>query len=913
MRRILTSILDFQLRHPVVVLIAALCLAALSVRYTYRDLGFLTSPKDLNYADNHLLKLSREIRDFEGYDTFVVVIENRDEDRSLAFLHALVPHLEADRKHFSQLFYRVNPESFKPWALLYLKPTDLAELEKNLREHAALIREMAASQDLVGVLGAINHEMASAMVGDLFTGFLEDKADTAKKPVDLGFVIRVLTQMHQALNGDPGYVSPMDSLIAAGSSSPSWSDTSKAGYFWTRDKHFLLLFVTPKATDAGFSNKLDALKRLRTAISDTRGAGFPDIQVGVTGQEALNQDEMGTALQDIRLATGLSLGALALLLIVFWRGIRRPILEMVELIVALCWTFGLTTLFIGHLNILSVTFAPMLLGLGIDYGIHWLARYVEEVQQLGQSREAAMRATMIRLGPSIVLAGLSASASFFPLMLTGFRGLVELGKITSMGMIMTTVTTLCLLPSLLMLFDKAAPARPKHPAPERSDILFRLGTLGARIILGLSALAFVGSLWGMNRVSFDLNMLHLQSKGAESVIWEHKLLAESDRSSTYGAILARTMEELTQKTRLLQSLSTVSEVQSVLSMMPEDQEEKIASLKELEPLIGLPEPAGAAQNPIDMSRLNDVLGRIHFKMLDSRAADWGAAKPLVEQMRQVRTLIEGLRNQFQSMDPGQLERRLEGFSERFLSDLQDKFAMLRMNLQVKPMRPEDLPLALRQRYISGDGRYLMRIFPSGDIWEPAFLARFVQDLQTVDPNAIGDPVTLEAFTKAYRNACIQAAIYAIIFIALLLLVTFKNFFHAFLVMTPLIAGTVWTIGLMVLFGVDFNLANSLFLPLIVGAGVEYGIIIVQRQQQDGFFGDKTALPASTTKGVILAGLTTTVGFCSLGIAHHQGIASLGILATIGSLSILLAAVIFLPALIQSLRLMLKGNFLEKRP
>ena len=127
-------------------------------------------------------------------------------------------------------------------------------------------------------------------------------------------------------------------------------------------------------------------------------------------------------------------------------------------------------------------------------------------------------------------------------------------------------------------------------------------------------------------------------------------------------------------------------------------------------------------------------------------------------------------------------------------------------------------------------------------------------------------------------------------------------------MAPLIMGTAWTLGLMEIFGVDFNLANSLFLPLIVGAGVEYGIIIMQRRQQEGIFQEKTTLPMSTAKGVILAGLTTTVGFCSLTIAHHQGIASLGMLATIGSLCILVAAVVFLPALMQIMRGRLNKRF-----
>ncbi len=905
MRRILTKIVDLQLRHPVATLLTALLLTALSLWYTFGNLDFQTGQKDLIYPDNRLVKLSQAVSSFDEYDTFVVVIENRDVSRSLSFLHALVPLLEHDKKHYRQIFYRVDPALFKPWALLYMKRKDLVRLGQDFREHKALLRDLATSPDLATVLSETNHEMASSMVGELFTGFLDETSGEEKKPMDLTFVVQLLTQMQHGLDNDKPFVSPWKSLFTG----ESWNDNSDEGYFWTKGKHFLLLFVSPKATDSGFSDTLHSLERLRETIARVRSA-FPGIRAGVTGQEALNQDEMGTALHDISLATVLSLAGLAVLLTIFWRGFRRPLLELAELSVALSWTFGLTTLFIGHLNILSIIFTPLLLGLGIDYGIHWLARYQEEIQQMGQTKEEAVRATMLRLGPGLLLAGLTGAVSFFPLVLTGFKGLVELGEITSMGMVMTTVTTLCLLPALIVIFDKAAPAA-APAAARRPRILFRLDTGGAAVILVTAGVAFAFSLWGARHVGFDLNMLHLQSREAESVIWEHKLLEGSNRSSAYGSMLARSPEEIRKKTASLEALPTVSEVQSVLSMLPEHQEDKIRLLQEMKPIITGTGPFRIGDTPINIAELDNILGRIRFKMLDSKASEWGAAKPLATQMRQVRDLIDGLRKRFRSMDAARLAGSLKTFDSTFMKDLQDKLETLLMNVNAGPMQAKDLPLSLRLRYISRDGRYLMRIFPSGDIWQPAFLNRFVHDLQSVDPNAVGDPVTLDIFTRAFRNGCIKAAVYAVIFIALLLLFTFRNVSQAFLVMTPLIVGTAWTLGLMALFGIDFNLANSLFLPLIVGAGVEYGIIILQRNWQEGFTEEKTGIPMSTAKGVILAGLTTTVGFGSLTISQHRGISSLGLLATIGSLSILTAAVIFLPALMQAVRVYLNRLFLKK--
>ncbi len=891
MQKIFTKILDFQLNHPVATLVTALLLTLVSILYTVRNLDFQTGQMDLIYPDNPLVKLSDEIKTTIDYDTFIVVIENRNTSRSLSFLHALAPILNKDTKHYSRVFYRINPAQFKPWSLLYLDRKGLLKLRQNLYEHETLIRTLAASPGLTTLFDGINREIASSMMGELFTGFLDQPAaqDNKKASMDLTFVIRMLTEIKQHLDNDKPYVSPWKSVFTQ----DAWNENSQdTGYFWTKGKRYLLLFVTPKSTDSSFSDKLDALKRLRANISQLQKTSYRDIQAGVTGQEALNQDEMSTAFRDISIATVISLMGLAALLIVFWRGIRYPLLEITELIVALSWTFGLTTFFIGHLNILSITFAPLLLGLGIDYGIHWLARYQEEKQQMGLSRQEALRATMLRLGPSILLAGLTAAFSFFPLILTGFKGLVELGEIASMGMVMTTVSTLCLLPSLITLFD---PRRPASAASidRRPKSLFRITNRAAVPILLVCVLGFGFSLERAGRITFDLNMLHLQSKGAESVTWEHKLLHGSDQSSMYGVVLADSLENIRKKTDALTALSTVSDVQSVLSMLPENQKEKMKILQKMTPL--LDETAMNAQDdPVNIADLNAVLGRIRFKMTDTKEV----SKHLAAQMGEVRDLIDGLQERFRTLSNAHLTRSLGTLQDQFNKDLQDKLETLRLNVNAQPMQPGDLPLSLRERYILPDGRYMIRIFPSGDIWDPTVLSRFVADLRSVDSKAIGDPVTLDIFTRAFRDGCIKAAVFAVVFIIGLLLLTFRNLYQAFLVMTPLIMGTVWTLGLMDIFGVGFNLANSLFLPLIVGAGVEYGIIILQRRRQDGVSKDGTAIPLSTAKGVILAGLTTAVGFGSLTIAHHQGIASLGLLAMIGSLSILIAAVIFLPALMQ---------------
>lgn len=890
-QRVLNGVCAAQMRHPALILFLALCLAALSIFYAVRNLEFQTGQTDLISKNERLIRLSKEIKPFDQLDTFIVAIENHDQARSLKFLNTLVPLLEADRDNYVQVFSRVDPGRFKSWALLYLDTKDLSALQENLRAHRSFLKNFTDSPGLVNLLREIDREMASAMIEEVFTGFLdEEKTDRGESPLNFDLLLGLIGNMKAWLDGDTSRADPWSTFFIPKSA----GNASEEGYFWTENKRYLLVFVTPKNREGTFSDALQALGTLRGVVSSLK-SDFPDVNAGVTGMEALNADEMGVAFKDMSLATAISLLGLALLLFFSWRGVRRPIMGLTGIVIPLSWTFGLTTLFIGHLNLLSITFAPLLLGLGIDYDIHWFARYQEEEQLNHGPQKEVLRKIMLKLGPSIVLAGFTAALSFFPLVLTGFKGLMELGVITSMGMALSTVNTICVVPAMITVFDRYAPG---EPLPSFSWGSLRFGRARAFGILIFAGVALALSLRGTAGVAFDLNILHLQSKKSESVVWEKKLLEDSQRSSMYGAILAKSLEDVDEKMRTLRSLPTVSEVLSIKSMLPDHQEEKIRILREMGPLIEGIEQLATPEGSVNVQDLKGVLEKIRSKMSAALQAETGSAR---SQIMEVRDLIDQLREYFSRMEVSSFRDRLREFEKSLIADLNEKLDIFRSNVNAIPMKVSDLPGPLLQRYVSGDNRYLLRVFPSVDIWNPDSLGSFVHDLRSVDPDAIGDPVTLYIFTKSFRDASIKAAVYAALFIFIVLWLTFRNLLSAVVVITPLFVGTAWTVGLMRLFDVNFNLANSIFLPLVVGAGVEYGIIIMHRWLQQRSDGDgDVALPLSTVKGVILAGLTTTIGFGSLTISSHQGIFSLGFLAMVGSLCILSASILFLPALLQVL-------------
>jgi len=322
-------------------------------------------------------------------------------------------------------------------------------------------------------------------------------------------------------------------------------------------------------------------------------------------------------------------------------------------------------------------------------------------------------------------------------------------------------------------------------------------------------------------------------------------------------------------------------------------------IRELRPLTQV----NISAAPISVSAaedLADILGRIKFKMSQAqkdlgKSEDDGARK----QLQDVNLLLSQILPLLDPVQHPQVSSRLSALEKQFCVDLTEKWHLLKANLDADLPGIANLPSPVRQRFVSPTGIFIMQIFPSADIWDLDNLKHFVQDLRKIDPNVVGDPVMLYVFNSAFRNACVWAAGIALLAITFMLLLFFRNLKLSLLALTPLLVGTGWTLNLMWLLDISFNQANVLFLPLILGEGAEFGIIILTRWQLEKSARAMT-LPASTAKGVALAALTTTAGFGSLMVSGHRGVFSLGLLAAVGSLSVLLAALTILPALLRVL-------------
>jgi uncharacterized protein len=894
-----SSFIGMILRHPLGVILVAVLGVVLSLLLATMRLAFHTNRLDLISAGERYKQLQQAYdREFEELpEGAIVVIRSENPERATAFATALAQRWLTD-PNIEQVLYRINGDALKHKALWYLSPEDLSALRRTLEQHQDLLRELAASPTLEHLFALLNQEMTQALVGHVFTGFLQqDEQD--KRPPDLSLLLALLRQMNQWTDGPRMYQSPWTAVFMKDAEA-----VANDGFLWSADKRLLFVLVKPKQQAGEFGRFNEAVQHMRADVRALQHT-YPDVEVGITGKDVLDADEMGVAQRDTTIATMLSAVGVTLLYVAVFREVVRPLLALATLVIGACWALGWTTLTIGHLNIFSIVFMPMLMGLGIDYGSYFIARYEEEKRAAGKGAWEAMAQTFVATGPGIATTALTTTLTFGALALTGSKGIAELGFIGGSSIVLTFLATYLVLPALLALHERRRTVKPPRQlggqGGGRGDYLERLyrypwaTLIAGALLVGLSLLT-------LGRVGADFNLLHLQAKGTESVIWEQRIFENTKRSLLFGEIAAGSLAEVTHKTAALKALPSVADVESIASVIPEAQERKGPLIQELRPFL-----AGMALQPVkaeavDLAALDSILERIKFKMGDEgEAAREEEDGGIRQQMHEVRRLIDQFVETTTQRGPAEVRQALSAFQGELGRDLVEQLALLQESLQAEPVTLADLPPELHARYIGKSGTYRLFVYPAEDVWEFPPLAQFVAGLRSVDADALGTPVMHFEFIRGITEAYQQAGLYAFLGIVFLALLAFRTVRLALLALVPLAVGCLWTLGLMGLLQVKFNVANLIVLPLIMAPAVEGGIMIVYRYREERRKSQMPSpLPQSLGRAVTFSSLSTIVGFGSLMISRHWGIFSIGLLLTVGVSAVLFASLTVLPSLLRVL-------------
>ncbi len=885
--RLLRRLVRLSCRRPVATTAISLLLAVAGITYTLHTLSFRTSGRDLLPRDaGYIVRYNQYASDFGELEDIVIVIEARTFEAAKAYAARLVHDLRASPIKFPRVTYRVDPQRFEGRQLLYLPTEQLKEVRDRIFDYQEFMESFAGDPSLARLVEGANAAMASAFVSNLFDLGLEKGGGENTR-----FLQLVLEQISDRLDRPTPYRSPWGTLFSLG------ERPADAGYFLSDDKSLLFALVeTPQSDKGSFMGDRHAIEVIRGVIAKLR-TDFPNVQAGVTGGPTLSNDEMTAAFEDSSVATGIAFAlTLLVMMLAFWR-VGKPLLMLAVLAVTLAWSMGIIALTVGHLTIFSVMFISIVIGIGIDYGIYFLFRYEEEIF-LGRNLKEALEFTAARTGPGMLIGALTAGGTFYVLMLTDFRGIQELGFIAGTAILMAWLGMITLFPALLMLVDRHHAGRPRNQAP-RAHAIERMHvpvldrvTSYPKTVLAVAGIATVASLGAVPYVAFDYNLLNLQAKGTESVLWEKRILATTGRSGFNGLASAKTLEELRKKQEAFEKLPSVSDVDSVLRVIPDNQPEKIAIVNTFASIVS-PVRVGRS-SPVDIERLARALGELQ-RRLDIFATEAGDKLPA--DLKDLRARTAALLKTLKTADREVAEPALSHLQSQLYRDFTSKFFDLQRNLRPRPVVLADVPEEIQRKFIGKRGDFLLQVHPRVDIWEREGARTFVRELRSVDPDVTGAPIITYEAIGYMERAYYQGTIYAFLAVGILSFLMIRRVKETLLALLPLVLGLLWTVGLMRVFGIQFNMANVWGLPLIIGASAEFGLNVMVRYLEGRDHGGPL-VARSTVMAVALSGVSTMVGFGSLMIARHQGIYSLGLLLTLGSACGLFAALAVLPVILR---------------
>jgi hopanoid biosynthesis associated RND transporter like protein HpnN len=878
-----SRLFTFIAQRPRLILGLALLLSAASVIYTVRNMEFLTGRDDLMPKNAPFQVDYRAYRaEFGDQEEIVAVFESDDAERTTRAADALYARLNREKGAFREVFYPGGLPYFRKNGLLFMPLEEIRQLRATLTMAAPVLKDLAAAPSVQTLFTSLTRQI---------DGYLM-KPDPATLK-SLTFMLATLDKGFKAFDGKGGGQSSgmsMDSFLkGSGDGKPSMLENAGKQQVIT---------VLPVKEEGSFVASEKSIKTVRAALDEVlKKPEFKGIKGGLTGVPVLEYEEMATSQRDIELATALSLSLTVILLLFAFRGLLNVIAAMVSLIVGICLSFGFATLAVGHLNILSMVFAIMLIGLGIEYGIQVVLRYQEELKS-GVSGLEAIETGLSANIRTIIMAAATVALAFATFAFTDFKGIAELGIIAAGGVFICVAATFTVLPAMLILLERFRKTSipTKSTSPALQGPFLRHIFANPRMVIALTLLLALVCVYPTIRTRFDYNLMNLQAKGLQSVEYAYKLMRSKENSGYFAVVTAQDKTEARQLSEQLEKLPAVDHVVSLLALVPEQQEAKLAELAALRKVMADVRPVPYEENlrpmelPAIFENFRDRVAKLKKALEQNKAEE---AQPVGAFL----TTLDGFFTSLEKEKDRNALGMLREFQGGMFAELPDKLRMLKESLEAAPVGETDIPQELKQRFVGKSGKLLLQVAPKGEIFEREPLEAFVKQVKSVVPKATGEPVMVYESLTVLRDSYLKAFGYAFIGIAVILMINFKRLRFALIGSLPLAAGLLLMVGGMWLAGVSFNSANIIVLPLILGVGIDSAIYIINRYRQGSETPAQVAM-SSAGIGVFLNALTILFSFGALMVAHHQGVFSIGAVMSLGMVASVGVFMVFLPALLE---------------
>jgi hopanoid biosynthesis associated RND transporter like protein HpnN len=849
---IVVSIVKACTRFASVTVLIALVLAIAAGFYTARNFEINTDINTLISPDLDWRKRDNQFdQAFDRDRTILAVVDAPTPELTSAASTALAQKLSGDTKHFESVQPLGSGEFFEKNGLLFLPAAEVGQLTSQFSSAAPLIEIMAGDPSLRGLTGALETGLAGVRRGQV-------KLDSTERPFSL-------------------IAQTVEHVLNTGSGTFSWRELVSDKPLTDADRRAFIEFKPILDFNALEPGK-DATDAIRQAAIDLNFAGEYGARVRLTGPVPIANEEFATV-ADGAVVNGI--GTVLVVLFILWMALHSAkIISAVflNLFIGLSITTAVGLMMVGSLNLLSIAFAVLFVGLGVDFGIQFSVRYRSERFKSNDLQTALEKAAEYSAIP-LSLAAMATAAGFLSFLPTDYKGVSELGKIAGVGMLVAFFSSITVLPALLSLLN---PPGEKEPvgyaflAPldhflEKHRVVIIVGTLLVAIA-GLPLLYFL---------RFDFNPINLRSPKVESIATFLDL--RKDPNTGANAINVMTNSEADAK-KIEARLAQVPEVLRVMSLdsfVPEDQPEKLKLIaqgaKVLNPALN---PESIDAPPSDAENVEALKGtaeNLRKVAGDAKGPGAVASRRLADDLSKLAASNEATRDKIQAI---------------FVTPLKVVLDQLKNSLQAQPVSLKTLPADLVNSWKTKDGLMRVEAQPRGDPNDNDTLRTFAGAVLAAEPNAIGGPVSILKSGETVVRAFIHAGLTALIVISFLLWLTLRRVTDVLLTLVPLLVAGAVTMEICVLIELPLNFANIVALPLLLGVGVAFKIYYVTAWRA----GRTNLLQSSLTRAIFFSALTTATAFGSLWLSSHPGTASMGKLLALSLVTTLAAVLLFQPAL-----------------
>jgi uncharacterized protein len=849
---IVVSIVRTCTRFATLTLLAGLLLAIGAGYYTAHHFAINT---DINTLISDKLDWrQRDVQFDQAFDrdsTILAVVEAPTPELTNLAATALEQKLKGDTKNFLSMQALGSGEFFEKNGLLFLPTQELAQLAGQFESAAPLVEIMAGDPSIRGLTGALETGLAGVQRGEV-------KLDNTVRPFNL-------------------IAQTVEDILSKGSANFSWRELTSKTPLTASDRRAFIEFK-PVIDYGALEPGKEATDAIRKAAAELDFPQKFQARVRLTGPIPIANEEYSTVQEG---AIVNAIGTIVVVLFILWLALHSAKIifaVFVNLFIGLSITTAVGLWMVGSLNLLSIAFAVLFIGLGVDFGIQFSVRYRSERfknDNLAQALEEAARRSAVPLS----LAAMATAAGFLCFLPTDYKGISELGEIAGAGMLIAFTSSITVLPALLRLLN---PPGEKEPvgyaflAPldrflEDHRIPIVVGTL-ALVIAGLPLLYFM---------RFDFNPMNLRSPNAESIATYLDLRKDPNTGASAINVLTHSDADARKIAAKLEKLPEVLRVQWLESFVPEDQPAKLKLLAQAARVLGPAlSPESIDDPPTDQENVDSLKSTVQsLRKAAGEGNGPGAvtSRRLADALQKLADSNEATRNKAQAI---------------FVDPLKVVLDQLKNVLQAQPVSLNTLPPEIVSSWKAKDGLMRVEALPRGDPNDNDNLRRFASAVLSAEPTAIGGPVSILKSGDTIVRAFILAGIYALVVIGLLLWVTLQRVTDVLMTLVPLLVAGAVTLEICVLIKLPLNFANIVALPLLLGIGVAFKIYYVVAWRS----GRTNLLQTSLTRAIFFSAMTTATAFGSLWLSSHPGTSSMGKLLALSLVTTLAAVLLFQPAL-----------------